>query len=44
VDHKIEDYVDIERTRGEGAEAVNLEEHRLRDERKRRANGGIEAL
>jgi len=44
VDHQIEDDVHIKRTRREDAEAMYLKKHRLREEWKRSADRGIEAL
>src|SRR5580698_4692481 len=44
VNHQVEDDVDIKRARREHAEAVYLEEHRLRQQRERRPNRGIKAL
>jgi len=44
VNHEIEDDIDIERSRSEHAEAVDFEKHRMREDGKRGADGGIEAL
>ena len=44
VDHEVEDDVDIERARGEDAEAVALEEHGPVEVRAGGGDGGVEAL
>jgi len=44
VDHEVEDDVDVEGARGEDAEAVGLEEHRLVEARGGGGDGGVEAF
>ncbi len=44
VDHEIENDVDVERTRGEDAEPVRLEEHGVRERGEGGGDGGVEAL
>ena len=44
MDHQIQHHVNIQGARGEDAEAVNLEKHRLRQQGDGGANGGVEAL
>ena len=44
MNHQVEYYVHVERPWREHAEPVDLEKHRLRDQRKRGAHRGIEAL
>ena len=44
VDHQVEDNVDIERAWGKDAEPVHFKKHRMSEQRKRGADGGIEAF
>ncbi len=44
VDHEVEDDVDVERARGEDAEAMGLEEHGLEEVLAGGGDGGVEAL
>ena len=44
VDHEVEDDVDVERARGEDAEAVGLEEHGTVETLGNGGDGGVEAL
>ncbi len=44
MDHQIEHDVNVERPRREDAEAMDLEEHRLGEQRKSRAHRGIETF
>ncbi len=44
VDHEVEDDVDVERARGEDAEAVGLEEHGVVERGQGGGDGGVEAL
>ena len=44
MNHQIEDDVDVEAALGEGAEPMHFDETRIRQERPRRVDGGIETL
>src|SRR5665213_1074835 len=44
VDHEVEDDIDVERARGEDAEAVGLEEHGAVEQRLDRGDGGVETF
>jgi len=44
VDHEVEDDVDVERARGEDAEAMTLEEHRAIEMWEKCGDGGVEAF
>src|SRR5664279_72166 len=44
VDHQVEDYVHVERTRAENAETMHFKKHGLREQREGGAHRGVEAL